>query len=254
MIGILLSRPLASLVADMFGWRAFYGASSLAMAVLTAVLAIRLPQRWPVASSSYPTLIASLWRLLRDEPVLRHRALTASLAMGAFSLFWTSIALRLAQPPFGLSQRGVALFALVGVSGAISTPLAGRAGDHGWERARTIVSHLLMIGAFSLAAWSGTTNALKPLASLCFLGLSAVLLDAGVVGDQTIGRRAVNLLQAEARGRLNGLFVGLFFLGGAVGAVAAGFAWALGGWEVVCAVGNVFGFACLLADSLGWRP
>jgi predicted MFS family arabinose efflux permease len=31
MLGILLSRPLASLVADSFGWRAFYGLSCVAM-------------------------------------------------------------------------------------------------------------------------------------------------------------------------------------------------------------------------------
>ena len=35
------------------------------------------------------------------------------------------------------------------------------------------------------------------------MGASAVLLDIGVTGDQTLGRRAVNLLQPKARGRLN---------------------------------------------------
>jgi predicted MFS family arabinose efflux permease len=80
------------------------------------------------------------------------------------------------------------------------------------------------------------------------MSASAVLLDIGVTGDQTLGRRAINLLQPEARGRLNGLFVGLFFLGGAAGSGIAGVAWAFGGWPVICAIGAVFAVAALLVD------
>lgn len=258
MVGILLSRPMASIMADAFGWRAFFGAGAATMLALTAVLALRLPRRQADASSSYPALIASLWLLLRGEAVLRRRALSAALCMAAFSLYWTSIALRLAEPPFMLGQRGIALFAMAGVSGVIVTPLAGRAGDRGRERATTSLAHLLMLGAFALAAWAGTADALAPAAALGLLALTAVLLDAGVTGDQTIGRRAVNLLQPAARGRLNGLFVGLFFLGGALGAAAAGPAWAWGGWPMVCALGALFALACLLLDLLpaglpAWR-
>jgi len=79
------------------------------MAMLTTILAMRLPRRRPASRSGYPALIASLWHLLRTEPALRQRALTASLVMAAFSLFWTSIALKLSQPPFDLGQRGIAL-------------------------------------------------------------------------------------------------------------------------------------------------
>ena len=64
------------------------------------------------------------------------------------------------------------------------------------------------------------------------------------------GRRAVNLLQPEARGRLNGLFVGLFFLGGAAGSAVAGIAWIIGGWPIICAIGAAFGPAALVVDGL----
>ena len=72
----------------------------------------------------------------------------------------------------------------------------------------------------------------------------------GVTGDQTLGRRVINLLQPEARGRLNGLFVGLFFLGGAAGSAMAGVAWAWGGWPTVCVIGVVIAMAALLVDCL----
>ena len=251
MIGILLARPLASFIADAWGWRVFYGLSDAALILLACVLAFTLPQRRPEAKSSYGALIASLFGLLRDEPVLRRRALTAALVMAAFSLFWTAVALRLAEPPFGLGQRGIALFALVGAGGAVVTPLFGRAGDHGWTRTATIFCHLVLIGAMALTAWAGSFHTGAPWGPLVLMGVSAVLLDIGVTGDQTLGRRAVNLLRPEARGRLNGLFVGIFFIGGAIGSLLAGVAWTWGGWPAVCAIGAIFGVAALLVDWAG---
>lgn len=251
MVGILLARPLASLIADAWGWRAFYGLSAAALVLLACVLAFTLPRRRPAARSSYGALIASLFDLLRDEPVLRRRALTAALVMAAFSLFWTAVALRLAQPPFDLGQRGIALFALVGAGGAVVTPLFGRAGDRGWTRSATIACHLVLIGAMALAGWAGSTNLSASWWPLALMGVSAVLLDIGVTGDQTLGRRAINLLQPKARGRLNGLFVGIFFIGGAIGSMLAGIAWIAGGWPAVCAIGAAFGLIALLVDWIG---
>nr|WP_245430422.1 hypothetical protein [Rhizobium tropici] len=84
------------------------------------------------------------------------------------------------------------------------------------------------------------------MALLILLGASAVMLDVGVTGDQTLGRRAVNLLKPEARGRINGLFVGIFFLGGALGSALAGTAWDFGGWIAVCAAAACFGLIALI--------
>lgn len=250
MVGILLSRPIASLVADAWGWRVFYAISAVAMALPTALLAMWLPRHKPMGQTSYPALIASLWRLLRSEPVLRQRALTASLVMAAFSVFWTAVALRLVQSPYGLDQRGIAVFALAGAGGAIVTPLAGRAGDRGWTRPATVGCHLLLIAALALAVSAEFVQVPFSWMPLALMIVSAVLLDIGVIGDQTLGRRAINLLRPEARSRMNGLFVGLFFVGGAVGSAAAGVAWASGGWPMTCAAGVVFGIAALIADAV----
>ncbi|MGY5777761.1 MFS transporter [Rhizobium sp. LEGMi135b] len=246
MVGILVSRPLASLIADFWGWRSFYAMSAVTLALLAAVLALRLPERRPLVSASYGALIGSLFDLLREEPVLRLRAFTAALMMASFSLFWTSVALRLAQPPFSLGQSGIALFALVGAGGAAATSVFGRMGDRGWTRTATLASHLIVLAAMALAAWVGAIRSGDSMALLILLGASAVLLDVGVTGDQTLGRRAVNLLKPEARGRINGLFVGIFFLGGALGSALAGTAWDFGGWVAVCAGAAGFGVTALI--------
>ena len=247
MVGILLSRPLASLIADALGWRAFYVVAGVSMALLIPLMRTRLPVRRPEATGRYPALVASLWTLLRTEPVLRRRSLTAALGLAAFTVFWTAVALRLAQAPLGLDQRHVALFALVGASGAVVAPLAGRAGDRGWSRPLIITAHAVTILGFALAA-SADLFGQAFWWPVIVLGLAAVVLDVGVVTDQTLGRRAVNLLAPEARGRLNALFVGIFFLGGSIGSAAAGFAWAQGGWGLVCLTGAGFGALSLLSD------
>ncbi|MDN7443858.1 MFS transporter [Burkholderia cepacia] len=257
MLGILLSRPLASLIAGSAGWRGFYLLAALANAAIAVVLALRLPSRSPSITAGYRALLASMGRLLAEEPVLRRHALSAALAMAAFSAFWTAIGLRLAQPPFGLDLHGIAWFAFAGASGAIVTPLAGRAGDRGHGPTAQRIAHGAMLAALALlgiagAGWFGfDAHAHRGLA-LALLAGGAALLDAGVIVDQTIGRRAINLLNPAARGRLNGLFVGLFFIGGALGAALAGSAWAWGGWSAVCGVGFAFaGAAAAFGLSAG---
>jgi predicted MFS family arabinose efflux permease len=246
MIGILLSRPLAGLIADLWSWRAFYLASAAAMAALTGALAAHLPRLRPAARASYRTLLASFPQLLKDEPVLRVRAWTAALVMASFTAYWSAVALRLTTAPFNLNAREIAMFALIGAAGAAATPLAGRLGDRGWARPMLFASHLFIIVSLALCAWSGLMK--SHATALLVLSFGTILFDVGVTSDQTLGRRAINLLRPEARGRLNGLFVGLFFIGGAVGATAAALAWTLGGWTAVCIVAGLFGLVALITD------
>lgn len=255
MLGILLSRPLASLLVDLGGWRLLYLVLTVSVALVAATLSRTLPQRQPAAGLSYPALIKSLWQLLLSQPVLRRRALTAALAMATFSLFWTAVALLLTQAPFNLDQRHIALFALAGAAGAIAAPVAGRIGDRGWTRPAGHAAHLTMIAALLLAGvagsgWGGFTVAAHPMLAIAMLVLAAIGLDAGVTTDQTLGRRAINLMQPEARGRLNGLFVGIFFVGGALGAASAALAWVNGGWSSVCLLGIAYAAATLVIGVL----
>jgi len=246
MIGILLSRPLASLIADMWGWRSYYFVSAALMAALVCALARYLPSLKPATATRYGALLRSFPQLLRDEPVLRVRAWTAALVMASFTAFWAAVALRLPDPPFALDARGIALFALIGVAGAAATSFAGRMGDRGFTRPLLIAAHLLIMASAGLCAWAASLD--SRIASLILLGCGAILLDIGITVDQTLGRRAINLLRPEARGRMNALFVALFFLGGAVGAAAASFAWTHGGWSWVCAVTGLFGLLGLVTD------
>lgn len=247
MVGILLSRPLASFLAGTWGWRSYYVASALATVLLAFILAKGLDRRQPIKTKDYFGLIASLWHLFASESVLRKRALTAAIVMAAFNLFWTTIVFVLGSAPFHLGQHGVAIFALVGAGGALVTPIVGRLADKGRSRQVTYVAHIVLIGGFCLAAWGGLAHGMPSFVLFAALGLSAVMLDVGVLGDQTVGRYLINQLKPEARGRINAIFVGIFFVGGAVGSALASLLWSHGGWLALCGGGVATGVLAFIA-------
>ncbi len=239
LLGIMLARPVSSLVAHAFGWRVLFGASAVLMMLVGVALRVLLPQRYPAAGHTYAGLIGSLWTLLRQTPVLRRRAAYQVNLFAAFSLYWTAVPLELAGPSFGLTQRGIALFALAGAAGAVAAPIAGRLADRGWSRIATGVSLTVVAASFLLARWGSA-------GSMGALLAAGILLDLGVQGNLVLGQRAIYAVGAEARSRLNGLYMALFFGGGAAGSAIASIAYTTGGFALVSWIGLAFPVAALL--------
>jgi predicted MFS family arabinose efflux permease len=237
LVGVLLSRPVSSLLADAFGWRAVFGVWAALMLAVAVMVRGVLPQRKPDQHQSYRALLGSLWTLLCSEPVLRRRAAYQAVAYGVFSLFWTAVPLRLAHAPFYFDQRGIALFTLAGAAGALIAPVAGRAGDRGWTRPASGLALSIATLSFVVAAVGSDSPAL--------LVAAAVLLDLGVWSSQVLGQRAIYALAPGARSRLNGLFISIFFIGGASGSALAGVSFDYGGWSEVCWIGAGCGAAAV---------
>ena len=232
-IGIMLSRPTASMLDDLWGWRAiFYFAAGL-MGLLGVMLARSLPPRKPTGGAHYFALLMSMAHLFVHTPVLRRRAFYQALLFGAFTLFWTTAPLLLAGPLFQLSQRGIALFALVGVAGACAAPLAGYLADHGHSRAMTGMAMSACMVGFLLTRILHSGS----MAALLLLTAGAILLDFGVAGNLVIGQRAIYTLGAEHRSRLNGLFMATLFAGGAIFSAVGAWAFARGGWGWASLIG-----------------
>jgi predicted MFS family arabinose efflux permease len=259
MFGILLSRPISSEIADYAGWRAVFAGSAGIIGLLLLMLMRQMPEHRPRVATGYLALVGSLWTLLRTEPVLQLCASTAAFSFASFSFFWTVLALRLGAAPFHLGASGIGLFALAGCGGTIIAPIAGRLGDRGWTKGARVVMHLSIILAIGIA-WIAGNDGLSAgfFAAHSGLALAAMmaatlLLDLGVIGDQTLGRHAVNMIRPEARGRLNGLFTGGFFCGGAIGSMLAGAAWAWDGWDGVCAGAVICAVGALILSCETWQ-
>ncbi|WP_189612963.1 MFS transporter [Pigmentiphaga litoralis] len=224
--GIMLARPIASLVADMFGWHAVFAGSAIANLALAVFLLRTLPRRQPQSSMAYPALLRSMWDLLCTSALLRRRAVYHVFAFGTFSLFWTTVPLLLASPAFGMSQTQIALFALAGVAGAVAAPVAGRLADRGLVRSGTFLALGLVAAALVLAIVVPPPMS----GALAALVVTAIVIDMGVSANLILSQRVIFSIGADVRSRVNGVFMALFFAGGAAGSTLGVWTYAHGGW------------------------
>lgn len=234
LFGILLARPVSGVIADLFGWRAVF-AMSAALTVATA-LALRslIPSRRPEGGMAYGAFLASMGGLLRQYPTLRRRALYQASLFAAFSMFWTASPMRLAEG-YGLSHSLIGLFALAGAGGALIAPVAGRLADGGFTRPGTLAAIASVALGFAVAGADGALGgAVLGIGALLF---GAVVLDMGVQANMIFGQRTIYALNPAARGRLNGLYVAILFLGGAFGSAITSPLMTHFGWAVTAAVG-----------------
>jgi predicted MFS family arabinose efflux permease len=242
MIGILLARPVSSFIASVSSWHVVYALSAGSMVLLALVLRYALPVRKPQARLGYGALLASMVHLARTTPVLQRRALYQVSLFAAFNLFWTTVPLVLAGPDFRMSQIGIALFALAGVGGAVISPVAGRIADRGWTRPATAAAMLLTTAGFALTLVATPGSTL----SLAAFVIAAIAIDAGVTGNVTLGYRALFMLGAEHRSRLNGVYMTTFFLAGAMGSAVGAWAYVHGGWLLAASIGGVLPLLTLI--------
>lgn len=247
MFGIMLARPVSSFVADLVSWRAMFFFSAGLMVALVLVMQRVIPRRAPTASMGYLALLRSMAALARHTPILQRRAFYQAMMFGAFSLFWTTTPLLLAGPDFGLSQSGIALFALAGVAGVVSAPVAGRLADRGLTRVATISAMVSVMVAFAMTHIVAPGSAL----SLLLLVVAAVLLDLGVSGNVVLGQRAIYSLGEAERSRLNALYMATFFVGGAIGSALGAWAYVSGGWLAASLLGGSMPLLALLVLLVG---
>jgi len=243
LIGILLARTVAGLLASTGTWRVVYVVAGGAMAVQAVVLHWRLPPWREESDLRYRELVASVATLLREEPVLRRRAAYGLLSFGSFSVLWTSMAFLLAHQ-YHASSAVIGLFGLAGAAGAVTATVAGRLSDRGWERRSTGASSGLLLASWA-ALWAGHT-------SVAMLVVGIVVLDIGAQGLHITNQGEIYRLRPEARSRLTAAYMVLFFLGGAAGSVLSATAYDRAGWNGVCLVGSAFAalaFALWLATG-----
>lgn len=245
LLGILLSRPVASFIADHFGWRAVFAFGAATMAVVTVLLMLTVPSRRPAHQATYMQLIRSLGRLVATQPALRERSLYQGLMFGSFSLFWSAAPVELMHHHH-LSQSAIALFSLVGAMGASSAPIAGRLADAGHTGRATVV-------ALGLAAASFAPALFVPGAGVAGLVATGILLDFAVQMNMVLGQREIYALDAHSRNRLNSIYMTSIFVGGAIGSALASALYEHGGWTWIATVAALFPLAALARFAFASR-
>lgn len=238
LIGILLSRTVSGYVGAHLGWRAMFEIGAGLMVLLVALLAWKLPTDRPTFAGSYGSLMKSLLTLTREQAPLRRAALVGATLFAAFSVFWTTLTFYLEGAPFHYGSDVAGFFGLIGAFGALAAPLAGKTADTRGPGYTIVLGILVSLVAYAILGFGG-----KYVAGLV---VGVILLDVGVQATHVSNQSLIFSLVPEARSRLNTVYMTAYFIGGSVGSLLGGLAWARGGWPGVCLVGTV-----LVAVSLG---
>ncbi len=242
LLGILLARTVAGLLAGIGGWRAVYWVASVLMVVMALALWRGLPKVKSETHLNYPQLLGSVFSLFTHDKLLRTRALLGCFTFANFSILWTSMAFLLAAPPFNYSEGMIGLFGLAGAAGALGARPAGGLADKGKSHITTTASLVLLLLSWA-AIWYGHVSVLA-------LIVGILVLDLTVQGVHITNQTVIYRVKPEARNRLTAGYMTSYFIGGAAGSLISASAWQHAGWAGVCAVGAVMAILNLL---VWWR-
>ncbi|HCR1007870.1 TPA: MFS transporter [Enterobacter roggenkampii] len=242
LLGILLARTVAGLLASLGGWRTVYWVASVLMVVMALALWRGLPKVKQENHLNYPQLLASVFSLFTQDKLLRTRALLGCFTFANFSILWTSMAFLLAAPPFNYSEGVIGLFGLAGAAGALGARPAGGLADKGKSHLTTSAGLVLLLLSWA-AIWSGHVSVLA-------LIVGILVLDLTVQGVHITNQTVIYRVKPEARNRLTAGYMTSYFIGGAAGSLISASAWQHAGWSGVCAIGAIVATINLL---VWWR-
>ena len=223
--GILLSRTVSGVIAEVAGWRSVYVLAAVVAVVLAFLLARavpRLPRRERVR---YPQLIASVVGVVRAHRAVRVTLVVSASVFAVFTMFWTALTFLLSSAPFGYSTTAIGAVGLVGLAGAVAAQRVGRLHDRGWSVPVTGAALVLVLVSLVVAGLGAR--------SIVVVLVAVLLLDVGVQAANVLNQTRLFAIDPAARSRLNTAFVTGNFAGGAVGSAVAGVLWNAGGWTAV---------------------
>ncbi len=242
LIGILGSRVVSGLLADVWGWRSVYWVACVLM--LGCFLAIHkmFPALPKSSQGNYRSLMKSLSRLFLKYPYLRIASLRAALAYGSFFALWSCLAFRMKQAPFFASDDIIGALGLCGLAGASTVVfISGYIRKYG-ARFFSLAGGCVILAAWLLAFWGD--------GSYLWLIIAILLIDAGMQSVHLANQTSVVALDESAINRVNTVYMTIYFLGGSAGTFVSGLSWQHFGWTGVVGAGIAFAVASLLVNCV----
>lgn len=238
LIGILLSRTISGFAGAHFGWRSIYYMAAVAMALLWALVWFLLPEINPTYRGKYMELMKSLGHLFMAQPKLRLAAFRGALLFAAFSAFWSTLIFLLKLPQFNKGSDIAGAFGLIGAFGAIAAGLMGRLSDKVDSYKLSFFTISLVVASFIVFYFSSH--------SLVGLIIGVIIMDMGVQATHISNQAIIFSLNAEARNRINTVYMVSYFIGGSAGTFLASRLWGTYQWNGVCAIGTVLSVIVLI--------
>lgn len=244
LIGILLSRTISGIVGRYFGWNAMFFVAAGLMVVMGFLIYLFLPEVEPEYKGNYKNLMRSLVHLFTSEPQLRFAALRGALCFACFMAFWTTLVFLLKEN-FNLGSDAAGSFGLVGAFGAIAAGLMGRLSDKLDSFKLSFFTLLLILLSFIVFIFSSH--------SIIGLVIGVIILDMGVQATHISNQSIIFALNAEARNRINTIYMVSYFIGGAIGTLLVSSLWSSYHWLGVCVTGIILSLIALVTHLLNHR-
>ena len=245
-IGGFSGRFLAGIAADhLGGWRA----SFVLLAVVGAAGALTAARFLPRDAGASRAIRAAPERA-RPRDVLGEPRLLATFAVGFMVLFslvatFTYVTFHLSAPPFRLGTSALSYLFTVYLVGAVVTPFAG----HWIDRVGSRQAITIALGA----AVAGGALTLAPSLPLIIAGLT-VVSTAVFVSQAASTTYLSTATPPRARSVASGLYVSLYYVGGAVGGIVPALAWRVGGWAACVALVAGVQVTTIVVARRAWRP
>lgn len=238
MIGILGSRVLSGILAEVIGWREVFIVGAIIMGITMLAIYFIVPDVSSTFEGTYLQLMRSIARFALTMPDLRLAAIRGGLCFGSFSVFWSVLSFRLELSPYYAGSALVGMFGIVGIAGALGSSLAGYLSDKFNRNTIIIGSTLLVILSWVVFYFFDNY----------YVGLviGILLLDLGLACLNVTNQFIVYSKLPEAANRMNTVYMVSYFVGGALGSYLSGIAWVHYGWLGVCCVGALLASISLI--------
>lgn len=226
-LGILVARVGAGLVAEYFGWRLVYWIATILMLAVTLALP-RLMEGGERDSGegNYWSLVFSVFSVARRNREVLLSGLIQGLNFAQFIALWLALALYLTSDELGYGTDTVGYLAAIAAVSILSTPRLGRWSDKvGPRKARLVFAAVQLFGIALFWPLGGS-----------LWGLLVPLIIVNLVGPgiDVTGRMTFLSLDPDLRTRLTTVYIVLMFIGGGIGSLSATWIYDHYDWAGVC--------------------
>lgn len=247
LVGVLVSRVFSGFVGKYFGWKMIYLVAVVMMVFLFILIRLRLPACEVNKNHDmrYLPTLKSMAKLPKRFPVLTEASVNAALFMVAFSALWTVLTFHLQGSPFHFDTNIVGAFGLIGVTGILFAPFAGKLSDRKGATFTVGLNMVIIMASYLCFAFFGF--------QIWGLILGIVLLDLGVQCCNVANQTRIQKLSDEARNRITSVYMVSLFGGGAAGSFLGSLLYAGHGWYGFCAIGIFAQIAAIIIHAMANR-
>ncbi|KZV67401.1 MFS general substrate transporter [Peniophora sp. CONT] len=226
LVGILLARVVAGIIAQYVTWRVVFYAAIGAQVFCLVIMWAVLPD-YPGSKDknlTYFKILLSMARLAVKEPTVIQGFLCHVGAAASFTDFWVTLTFLLGDTPYHYDTLTIGLFGVIGMVGVLGAPLFGRIIDrvNPWYGIVTATTIMLL----SKALYWGAAGIHLAVPVIVCIGL-----DLARQSQQVALATQVFQVEEGMRSRINSLCIFATFIGQVMGSAVGSEVFLQHGWR-----------------------